>query len=75
MEFLLFFIEEFIRSLKDLKIIKKEIDEYHLVEDVHELTIPSSIQDVILTRVDSLPDGAKEVLQTGSAIKGSSLMI
>jgi tetratricopeptide (TPR) repeat protein len=33
------------------------------------VTIPSTIQDVIMARVDSLPEGAKEVLQTGSAIE------
>ena len=32
------------------------------------MTIPSTIQDVIMARVDSLPEGAKEILQTGSAI-------
>jgi tetratricopeptide (TPR) repeat protein len=31
--------------------------------------IPSTIQDVIMAKVDSLPDGAKEVLQTGSVIE------
>jgi predicted ATPase len=33
------------------------------------VTIPSTIQDVIMARVDSLPDAAKEVLQAGSAIE------
>ncbi len=33
------------------------------------MTIPSTIQDVLMARVDSLPDGAKEVLQTGSVIE------
>ena len=33
------------------------------------MTIPSTIQGVIMARVDSLPDVAKEVLQTGSAIE------
>jgi class 3 adenylate cyclase/tetratricopeptide (TPR) repeat protein len=64
-----FFIEEFIRSLRDLKIIEKEDSRYHLTKGVREVTIPSTIQDVIMARVDSLPEGAKEVLQTGSAIE------
>ncbi len=64
-----FFIEEFIRSLKELEIIERRDNRYHLAKDIQDLTIPSTIQDVIMARVDSLPDGAKEVLQTGSAIE------
>jgi tetratricopeptide (TPR) repeat protein len=64
-----FFIEEFMKSLKDLKIIERENNAYRLSRDIRELTIPSTIQDVIMARVDSLPEGAKEVLQTGSVIE------
>jgi tetratricopeptide (TPR) repeat protein len=64
-----FFIEEFIRSLKDLNIIERKDNKYRLAKDVQDLTIPSTIQDLIMARVDSLPEGAKEVLQTGSVIE------
>ena len=64
-----FFIEEFIRSLNDLKIIEKKHNKCRLAKDTQDVTIPSTIQDVIMARVDSLPEGAKEVLQTGSAIE------
>jgi predicted ATPase/class 3 adenylate cyclase len=64
-----FFIEEFIRSLKDLKIIEIRDKELALKKDIHNLAIPSTIQDVIMARVDSLPDDAKETLQIGSAIE------
>ncbi len=64
-----FFIEEFIKSLKDLKIIEKKNNTYQLIKDVRQAAIPSTIQDVIMARVDSLPEKAKEVLQTGSAIE------
>ena len=64
-----FFIEEFIRSLKDMKIIEREDGKYSLAKGIESLTIPSTIQDVIMAKVDSLPDGAKEVLQTGSVIE------
>jgi class 3 adenylate cyclase/tetratricopeptide (TPR) repeat protein len=64
-----FFIEEFVRSLKDLKIIERDDSRYRLVRDVRDVTVPSTIQDVIMARIDSLPEGAKEVLQTGSAIE------
>ncbi|MBM4446792.1 MAG: tetratricopeptide repeat protein, partial [Chloroflexi bacterium] len=64
-----FFIEEFIKSLKDLKIIEKKDSIYRLRKDIHDVTIPSTIQDVIMARVDSLPDAARSVLQRGSAIE------
>jgi tetratricopeptide (TPR) repeat protein len=64
-----FFIEEFIKSLKDLKIIEKKDGVYRLTRDIQDVTIPGTIQDMIMARVDSLPDAARRVLQTGSAIE------
>ena len=64
-----FFIEEFIKSIKDLKIIEEKDNKYHMAKDIRDLTIPSTIQDVIMARVDSLPEGAKDLLQTGSVIE------
>ena len=61
-----FFIEEFIKSLQDLKITQRKDNKYYLAKDIKDLIIPSAIQDVIMARVDSLPEGAKSVLQTGS---------
>jgi class 3 adenylate cyclase/tetratricopeptide (TPR) repeat protein len=64
-----FFIEELIKSLKDLNIIERIDDRYFLTKDIQDVVIPSTIQDVIMARVDSLPEVAKEVLQTGSVIE------
>jgi len=64
-----FFIEELIKSLRDLKIIERKETAYQLSKNIHQLTIPSTIQDVIMARVDFLPERAKEVLQTGSVVE------
>jgi tetratricopeptide (TPR) repeat protein len=64
-----FFIEEFVKSLIQLKIIEKKDGQFQLAKDIQELTIPATIQDVIMARVDALEDGAKEVLQTGTVIE------
>ena len=64
-----FFIEEFTKSLKELNIVKKKDSTYLLAQDIKNVTIPSTIQDVIMARVDLLPEGAKELLQTGSVIE------
>jgi class 3 adenylate cyclase/tetratricopeptide (TPR) repeat protein len=63
-----FFVEEFIRSLKDLKIIERENNKYYLARDIQDVIIPSTIQDVIMARVDTLPEAAKLVLQTASVV-------
>jgi len=63
-----FFIEELIKSLKDLKIIERADNRYRMTKDIKEVTIPATVQDVIMARVDSLPEGIKRLLQTGSAI-------
>jgi tetratricopeptide (TPR) repeat protein len=64
-----FFIEEFIRSLKDLKIIECRNGEVNLIQDIKSVSIPSTIQEVIMARIDKLHEGAREVLRTGSVIE------
>ncbi len=68
-----FFIEEFTKSLKALNIITRKDNNYYLTEkfsakDVQEVMIPSTIQDVIMARVDPLPESPKEILQIGSVM-------
>ena len=62
-----FFIEEFIKSLKELKIIEIRDNRYRVTRDIRETTVPATVQDVIMARIDSLPEGAKDLLQTVSA--------
>ena len=64
-----FFIEEFIKSLKEMKVIEQRGDTYQLTKDATNMHIPSTIQDVIMARVDTLPEEARKVLQTGSVIE------
>jgi class 3 adenylate cyclase/tetratricopeptide (TPR) repeat protein len=63
-----FFIEELIKSLKDLRIIERENNRYRITKDIKAVTIPSTVQDVIMTRVDSLPEETKGLLQTVSVV-------
>jgi len=64
-----FFIEEFIKSLTERKIIEKADSAYRLNKKFKSISIPSTIQDVVMARVDHLPEGAREVLRTGSVIE------
>jgi class 3 adenylate cyclase/tetratricopeptide (TPR) repeat protein len=63
------FIEEFVKALKYLNIMEIKDNTYHLVKDIQTLAVPSTIQEIIMSRVDALPEGARKVLQTGSVIE------
>lgn len=64
-----FFVEEFIKSLKDLDFIERKDHTYRISKELQTIRIPSTIQDIIMARVDALPEGAKELLQVGSLIE------
>jgi len=64
-----FFIEEFVKSLIDLAIIEKKNNTYHLTKGSEIHPIPATIQEIIMARVDTLPEGAKNILQIGSVIE------
>ena len=64
-----FFIEEFLKSLKDLRIIERIDSKYQITKDISQVTIPATIQDMIMARVDSLPDTARKLLQIASMIE------
>ena len=64
-----FFIEEFVKSLNDLKMIVRKGSRVQLTRWIQAVAIPSTIQDMIMARVDSLPEAVKSVLQTGSVIE------
>ena len=64
-----FFVEEFIKSLKDLGFIERKDSTYRIAKALQSIRIPSTIQDIIMARVDALPEGAKELLQVGSLIE------
>ena len=63
-----FFIEEFVRSLKDLNLIAGPGGALRR-DERGTLRIPSTIQDIIMARVDVLPETARYILKTGSIIE------
>ncbi len=64
-----FYVEEFVRALKEIGLIVKTDSCLDLAENVNSVPIPSTIQEIIMVRVDSLSDGAKEVLQMASVVE------
>ncbi len=63
-----FFIEEVIRSLIDRDLIYREGERWKARQEIVELDVPNTIQNVILARVDRLKAEAKYVLQCASVI-------
>jgi len=64
-----FFVEEFLRSWKDLKVLQLDGPTCRLSDPSRKGTIPSTLQEVIMARVDALPERAKEILKVGSVIE------
>ena len=63
-----FFIEEFVKSITEQKVIDDQRKRYHIGKDIKRILVPSTIQDVIMSRVDSLPDGVKRILQSAAVM-------
>jgi tetratricopeptide (TPR) repeat protein len=65
-----FFIEEFTRSLQESDSVTKDNGRCRLKTDPAAVSIPETLHDVLLARVDRLPEGgAREILQIGSVIE------
>jgi predicted ATPase len=61
-----FYIEEFIKSFKDLQVIEKKDNTYRIAKEIQTVSIPAKVQDVIMARVDSLSEETKSLIQAGS---------
>ena len=63
-----FFIEEVIRSFIDDGIIEIHENKFQVTAKIHQVNIPESINEVILSRVDKLDEKTRELLKTASVI-------
>jgi len=62
-----YYIEEFIKSLQVNVTDKNDLSS--IARGDHIVKIPATIQDVIMSRVDRLPERSKEILQYGAVIE------
>jgi class 3 adenylate cyclase/tetratricopeptide (TPR) repeat protein len=62
------FIEEVIRTLLDLGVLRREGSGYRLVEGVGRLNVPDTIQGIIMARLDRLGEDGKRTVQLASVI-------
>ncbi len=62
------FVEELCRSLDESGVLKQEDGHYSLYTPLDALDIPTTLQGVLLARIDRLPDVLKDVLQRAAVI-------
>jgi predicted ATPase/class 3 adenylate cyclase len=63
-----FFVEEVIKSLKEIGAIRRSQDRFVLTRPLDDVFIPDKIQDVIQARIDRLNEAPKKTLQLASVI-------
>ncbi|MGD0664076.1 MAG: AAA family ATPase [Syntrophorhabdales bacterium] len=63
-----FFLEEIMRTLIDRKVVLREGDHWKATSAIETLTIPDTVQGVIMARIDRLDEELKAVLRTASVI-------
>ena len=63
-----FFVEEVIRSLIESGFVYQDGDRWVAKAGIEDITVPDTIQNVIMSRIDRLEDEARYVLQSASVI-------
>ena len=63
-----FFLEEIMRTLIDRKAVLREGDHWKATPSVETITIPDTVQGVIVARIDRLDEELKAVLRAASVI-------
>jgi tetratricopeptide (TPR) repeat protein len=63
-----FFVEEVVKSLLEVGVLRRTVDGYMLAKRLDEIVVPDTIQDVIMARIDRLAEAPKRTLQLASVI-------
>jgi predicted ATPase len=63
-----FFLEELVRSLRETHAVAWHDGQWQLTVQDPTWQIPTTVDEVLMARIDRLPEGAKSVLQMGSVI-------
>ena len=62
------FIEEVTKTLLDLGIVRREAGGFRMARRLDEVSVPDTIQDIIMARLDRLGEGGKRTVQLASVI-------
>jgi class 3 adenylate cyclase/tetratricopeptide (TPR) repeat protein len=63
-----FFVEEVTKSLLEEGVLRWESGRVELARDLTEVSVPDSIHDVLMARIDRLDEGPKRAIQVASVI-------
>ena len=63
-----FFVEEVVKSLQELGVVRRDGAGYAVTRRLEDIVIPDTIQDVIMARIDRLAEAPKKTLQLASVI-------
>jgi len=62
------FVEEVAKTLVDLGVLRRENGRYRMVKGAAEISVPDTIQGIIMSRLDRLGDDGKRAVQLASVI-------
>lgn len=63
-----FFIEELVTALRETGAIALQDDQWRLTARAPTVPVPDTVEEVLMARIDRLPEGAKSVLQIGAVM-------
>ena len=63
-----FFLEELVTALRETGAMTLYEDQWRLTASATAVPVPGTVEEVLMSRLDRLPEGAKSVLQTGAVI-------
>jgi DNA-binding CsgD family transcriptional regulator len=63
-----FFIEELVTSLRETGAIALQDSQWRLTVRAPTVPVPDTVEEVLMARIDRLPEGAKSILQIGAVM-------
>jgi class 3 adenylate cyclase len=63
-----FFVEELVKSLRETGSIRREGERWVLGRPLDKISVPDTIQDVLMSRIDRLEDEPRQALQLAAVI-------
>ena len=63
-----FFIEEMLRSLIERGILVREGSTWKVTELLHNIQVPDTLQGLLLSRLDRLPDQTRQIVQKAAVV-------